>query len=72
MDDADAKRALAAEKFRRALDLHGFGIAMMRQNFRRHFPNDIEAEIDERLRAWLRRRPPDAPGRAVSWPRHQA
>ncbi len=51
------------------LDLSETGIALMRHNLRRRFPDASEEDIDHRLRAWVRHRPGaehgDAVGRAV-------
>lgn len=52
MDDATA-----AARFRTTLALFEAGVAMMRQNLRRRFPDADEREIQERLTAWLRTRP---------------
>jgi hypothetical protein len=57
MDDTDAARERVAQRLRVALALHDDGIDMMRQNLRRRHPNESDAEIDARLRAWLRHRP---------------
>jgi hypothetical protein len=50
-----------------ALDLHAAGVAIMRQNLRRRFPEASEDDIDRRLREWIRTCPGaelgDAPGR---------
>jgi hypothetical protein len=54
--NADEKQRLA-NKFRVALGLQQFGIAMMRQNFIRRNPDESSAEINARLRTWLRRPP---------------
>ncbi|MGQ0575886.1 MAG: hypothetical protein ACT4RN_17025 [Pseudonocardia sp.] len=43
-----------------AFDLHDFGMRMQRHRFRREQPGASEAEIDNRMLAWLRARP-DAP-----------
>jgi hypothetical protein len=44
----------------------------MRQNLRKQFPEATEAEIEKRLRAWLRHRPGaehgDSSGKPVPWP----
>ncbi len=54
---------------RAALDLSEVGIALMRQNLRRRFPETSEHDIDLRLRAWVQHRPGaehgDAVGRSV-------
>ena len=52
-----------------ALDLFETGVALMRQNLRRQFPDADDQDIDRRLQDWLRHRPGaergDAPGRAL-------
>lgn len=53
----------AAERFRDALDMADIGVEIMRANLRRRHPDAGPDEIDGLLRAWLHRRPPDAPGR---------
>jgi hypothetical protein len=72
MDADDEKLAIAAGRLRLALALHDDGVRLMRQNFRRRHPDETDDEIDERVRAWLLDRPPDAPGRSVSWPRRRS
>jgi len=51
------------------LDLYETGVALMRQNLRRQFPDADDRDIDRRLQEWLRRRPGaehgDAEGRAL-------
>ena len=63
----------SAVRLRTALELQRTGVAMMRQNLRRRFPNETEAEIQRRLSAWLQARPGaefgDGVGRPVAWPR---
>jgi hypothetical protein len=60
----------AADRLRLALDLLAAGEAMMRQNLKRLHPDDTEAQIEERLVAWLQERPGaehgDAAGRPLS------
>lgn len=63
MDDATA-----AERFRTTLALFEAGVAMMRQNLRREFPEADESEIRERLTAWLRHRPGAEYGDCVGRP----
>jgi hypothetical protein len=62
-----------AERFRIAMDLFETGVDLMRQNLRREHPDESEAQIEERLRAWLHHRPGaefgDCEGRRVAWPR---
>ena len=57
------------EQLRQALDMFGFGVAMMRQNLRRRHPSESEAEIDVRLAEWLRTRPGAEFGDAEGRPR---
>lgn len=45
------------ERFKWALDLSETGILIMRQNFRRRYPQASEAEISDRLAAWIEKRP---------------
>jgi hypothetical protein len=69
---ADA-RDQAAARLRAALEMFETGLQMMRQNLRRNHPSLSDAEIEERVTAWLRERPGaefgDAVGRRVPWPR---
>lgn len=71
MSRGDAEQV--AERFRVALELYELGEQMLRQKLRRQRPEADEAEIDEQVSAWLRRRPGaelgDAEGRPVAWPR---
>lgn len=52
-----------------ALDLFETGVALMRQNLRRQFPDAEDQDIDRRLQDWLRHRPGaelgDAHGRSL-------
>lgn len=62
-----------AARLRAAFELYDLGIAMMRQNLRRQFAGDTDAQIRQRLLDWRLRRS-DAPvgdghGRAVPFPR---
>ena len=65
--------SLAARRFRTALELFEAGVAMMRQNLSRQFPEADEKEIAARLAKWLQERPGaefgDCDGRPVAWPR---
>ena len=54
-DVARARRAPAAERLAQALDAAAAGIALKRDALRARYPNESEAEIDARLRAWLRK-----------------
>jgi len=58
-----------AERLRMALDLHGTGVEMMRQNPRRRHPEASDPEIDRLLLAWLHERPGAEHGDAVGRPR---
>lgn len=73
MEKRSELAAKEAARLRTALELQRTGIAMMRQNLRRRFPSESEAEIGRRLSAWLQERPGaefgDGVGRPVSWPR---
>ena len=65
-----------ASRLRTALELYEFGLAVMRQNLRRQFSDDSDAQIRQRLLDWRLRRP-DAPvgdghGRVVPFPRTRA
>ena len=61
-----------SERMQVTFDLYEMGEAMMRQNLRRRFPEESEAQIEERLVQWLSHRPGaeagDAIGRALAWP----
>ena len=39
------------------VELHEFGVEMMRQNIRRREPDLSDEEVSERLRAWLQDHP---------------
>ena len=56
-----------AANLRAALEMFGLGESIMRQKLRRDYPHASEAEIEEKLSAWLSERPGadhgDAPGR---------
>jgi hypothetical protein len=58
-----------AAAFQAALDLFETGVRMMRQNLRRQYPDATDAQIEQRLGAWLRARPGaefgDCPGRVT-------
>jgi Rv0078B-related antitoxin len=61
----------SAEALRTAIDLFETGLAMMRQNLRREYPEATEQELGVRLRGWLHHRPGaefgDCPGRIVDF-----
>ncbi len=59
----------AAERLRLALEMFDLGLDIMRQNLRRKHPEDTQAEIQEKLRAWLQDRPGAEFGDAVGNPR---
>jgi hypothetical protein len=71
MDD-DVRQRMS-RRLRLAFKLHEEGVSLMRQNLRRRYPDETEAEISARLQAWLHHRPGaehgDAPGRRVKLPR---
>ena len=53
-----------------AFQMADFGIALMRENLRKRFPSESDAQIRERLAAWLERpQPADDDLKAVPWPR---
>ncbi|MBM4365674.1 MAG: hypothetical protein FJ102_05625 [Deltaproteobacteria bacterium] len=59
-----------AERARTIVLLHEAGVQMMRLRLRREFPGESRAEIEARLRAWLRAPEPVPEGmRVVPWPR---
>ena len=55
----------ASDRFEETLRLAEEGVALMRQNLRRRHPAESDGQIEERLEAWLRDRPMDAPGKVV-------
>lgn len=61
------------ERLREAFELYDIGLAMMRQNLRRRYPADGDAEIEQRLLDWRLHRADapngDAEGRVVPFPR---
>lgn len=67
--DMPSPTSVAGGALRVAFDLAEAGIALMRQNLRRRFPEASEDDIDQRLRAWVQHRPGaeqgDAAGRPV-------
>jgi hypothetical protein len=58
-----------AQRLRIALNLHDFGVAMMRQNLRRRYPVASDKEIEAKLLEWLRTRPGAEYGDGVGRPR---
>lgn len=48
-----ARRAAPSEKAAQALDAMRLGIELKRTSLRVRFPDASEAELDDRLRAWL-------------------
>jgi Rv0078B-related antitoxin len=52
-----------------ALDLHDFGVKMMRQNLRRRYPDATNEEIEKKLLEWLHTRPGAEYGDGVGKPR---
>ena len=59
--------------FTTAVDMHQFGVAIMRQNLRRRDPGAPPAKIEARLRQWLHSRKgavrSDGHERPIPWPR---
>jgi hypothetical protein len=51
------------KKFHLTLELHEMGKDLMRQNLRRKYPKASNEEIQAKLLAWLKNRPPDTPGK---------
>jgi hypothetical protein len=70
-----ADRNAAAERFQVALALFELGERMLRQRLKRRQPEASEAQIDELIAQWLRRRPGaehgDSQGRPIAWPRQR-
>jgi hypothetical protein len=56
METAEARRAAA--RLRTALDLHDFGVDLVRQRLRRESPGATEEEIRAALLRWLWDLPP--------------
>ncbi|MGQ0842511.1 MAG: hypothetical protein ACT4QF_00110 [Sporichthyaceae bacterium] len=58
----------AAQRLQLALELHDLGMSMYRARLHREQPEATEEDLDEQVRAWLRRRPSgevgDMPGQA--------
>ncbi len=61
------------KRFRTAMELHDFGVAMMRHRFRRENRSANDDQIEQMVLGWLRSprtgSPGDAEGREVAWPR---
>ncbi|MEX2213369.1 MAG: hypothetical protein WD768_04535 [Phycisphaeraceae bacterium] len=47
----------AARRLRTALDMHEFGVELMRQRLLREIGEDRPEEVKRRLRQWLREQP---------------
>ena len=75
MDENTSENSRLVENIKTAFGLQQFGLAMMRQNFLRRFPDESSAEIDARLAIRLLRRPEAEHGDGVgvpgSWPRRR-
>jgi hypothetical protein len=54
---ADGSELTPSEKLRTALELFESGVAIRRETLKREHPAESDAEIEERLRQWLRQRP---------------
>lgn len=72
-ESADSPTAV---RLRQAFELYDLGLEMMLQNLRRQFPDEGEAQLQQRLLDWRLHRV-DAPlgdgaGRLVPFPRQQA
>lgn len=52
MVDAD-KSSTTGRKLMQALQMHEFGVLMMRQNLKRKYPRDSPDETEKRLSSWL-------------------
>ena len=53
-----------------AFEMADFGIALMRQNLRKRYPTETEAQITTRMAAWLEGpEPTDTDLKVVPWPR---
>jgi hypothetical protein len=52
-----SNRLSPSEAFQATLDLFEVGLALMRQNLKRTYPDATDAEIDRRLVEWLHDRP---------------
>jgi len=54
---ADSSSLTPSEKLQIALELFESVVAMMRETLKRRHPNESDAQIEERLRQWIRHRP---------------
>jgi hypothetical protein len=59
------------KKFYLTFDLHRAGKDMMRQNLRRRYPEVSDEEIQVKLIAWLKNRPPDSPGKPYKFKHYE-
>ena len=61
------------ERFQLTLDLFDLSVGMLRQKLHREHPEADEAEIESKVREWLRHRPGaehgDGEGRSIELPR---
>ena len=63
-------KSTPGERFLLASEMADFGIALMRQNLRKRFPDETEAQIDARLGKWLEGPDPSAKDLKVRpWPK---
>lgn len=53
----ESAASVAGRKLMQALEMHEFGVRMMRENLRRRHPEAGEDEIATRLTAWLHGHP---------------
>lgn len=54
---AERSSLTPAQKLEIALELFESGVAMMRETLKRQHPAESDAQIEERLRQWVRHRP---------------
>jgi hypothetical protein len=62
---AESSSITPSDKLRIALELFENGVAMMRETLRREHPTESVAQIEERLRQWIRHRPGTEEGDCV-------
>ena len=63
-------KSTPAGRFLLAFEMADFGIALMRENLRKRFPHQSQAEIARRMAEWLEGPDPRGDGfREIQWPR---